>query len=128
MYARDHGMSPGPVAMLSGPAGPDGAVGARHVAAGGLHVLPVGVGLLVNHLEVTTQLGDELLASHRTRAAPEVTGSKHITNDGLVLLLQRSGLSTDGGAVGVHIAELIIDGHSVVLLTYERLRSLGFLR
>src|SRR5271169_5582625 len=116
------------VAMLLGPAGPDGAVGARHVAAGGLHVLPVGVGLLVNHLEVTAQLGDELLAGDRTRAAPEVTGSKHIADDGLVLLLQRRGLGADGGAVGVDIAELIIDGHSVVLLTFERLRSLSFLR
>src|SRR6516164_4656930 len=43
----------------SGPAGADGAVGA-------LHLLPVGVGLPVDHLEVATQLGDELLAGHRT--------------------------------------------------------------
>ncbi len=46
---------------------------------------PWRVGLLVDHLEVATQLGDELLAGHRTRAAPEVTGSQHIANDGLVL-------------------------------------------
>src|ERR1700742_719871 len=53
----------------SGPAGADGAVGAGHVAAGGLRLLPVGVGLLVNHLQVTAQLGDELLAGHGTGAA-----------------------------------------------------------
>src|ERR1700688_3303231 len=85
------------------PAGADGAVGAGHVVAGRLHLLAVGVGLLVNHLEVTTQLGDELLASHRTRAAPKVAGSKHITNDGLVLGLQRGSLRADEGAVSVHI-------------------------
>ncbi len=31
----------------------DGAVGLCHVVAGSLHLLPVGVGLLVDHLEVT---------------------------------------------------------------------------
>ena len=71
-----------------------------------LHLLAVRVGLLVNDLEVTAQLGDELLASDRTGATPEVTGGKHIANDGLVLLLQRRGLGTDYGAVRVDIAEL----------------------
>ena len=88
-----------------------------------LHLLAVLVGLLVDHLEVATQLGDELLASHRTGAAPEVTGSQHIANDGLVLGLQRGGLGADEGAVGVDIAELVIDCHIGVLLTSERLRS-----
>jgi hypothetical protein len=65
-------------APWSGPAGADGAVGAGHVAAGGLRLLPVGVGLLINHLQVTAQLGDELLAGHGTGAAAEVPGNKHI--------------------------------------------------
>src|ERR1700761_581365 len=77
---------------VSGPAGADGRVGARHVVAGGLYLLAVAVGLLVDDLEVATQLGDELLAGHRTRAAPEVTGGQHIANDALVLGLQRRGL------------------------------------
>ncbi len=89
----------------------DGAVGLRHVVAGSLHLLPVGVGLLVDHLEVTAQLGDELLASHRTGAAPKVTRGQHITNDGLMLRLQRRGLSADHGAMSVDITELIVDGH-----------------
>jgi hypothetical protein len=72
----------------------------------------VGVGLLVNHLEITAQVGDELLAGHRTRAAPKVTGSKHITHDGLVLGLQRGGLRANQRAMGIDIAELLIDGHS----------------
>ncbi len=97
--------------QAEGPAGADGAVGLRHVAAGGLDLLAVGVGLLVDHLEVATQLGDELLAGHRTGAAPEVAGSQHIANDGLVLGLERRRLGTDGGAVSVDIAELVIDGH-----------------
>src|ERR1700721_2295565 len=49
-----------------GPAAADGAVGGRHVVARRLHLLAVGVGLLVDDLEVTTQLGDELVAGHRT--------------------------------------------------------------
>ena len=96
---------------LSGPAGADRAVGAGHVAAGGLHLLPVEVGLLVDHLEVTAQVGDELLARRRPGTAPEVPGSKHIANDGLVLLLQGSGLRANEGAVGVDIAELVVNGH-----------------
>src|ERR1700748_62619 len=60
----------------SGPAAADGGVGGRHVVACRLHLLAVGVGLFVDDLEVATQLGDELLAGHRTRAAPEVTGSQ----------------------------------------------------
>src|ERR1700733_15531529 len=99
-----------------GPAGPDGAVGAGHVVAGTLHLLPVLVGLLVDHLEVATQLGDELLAGHRAGAAPKVTGSKHIADDGLVLGLQGSGLRADEGAVGVNISELVINAHRVLLL------------
>src|ERR1700722_1866131 len=116
-------MSPGSIAMLLGPAGPDGAVGARHVATGGLHLLAVRVGLLVDHLEVATQLGDELLASHRTGAAPEVTGSQHVANDGLVLLLERSGLRANRGTVGVHVAERVIDAHCHALLN---LKVFGF--
>jgi len=85
----------------------------------------VGVGLLVNHLEVTTQLGDELLAGHRTGTTPEVTGSKHIANDGLVLGLQGGSLRANEGAVGVDIAELVVDRHIGVLLTNERVRSRG---
>jgi hypothetical protein len=54
--------------MRPGPARPDGAVAAGHVAAGALHLLAMGIGLLVDHLEVATQLGDELLARHRTGA------------------------------------------------------------
>src|SRR5271170_7154820 len=102
--------------LVLGPAGADGGVGGRHVVAGGLHLLAVGVGLLVDDLEVATQLGDELLAGHRTRTAPKVTGGQHITNDGLVLLLQGGGLLTDEGAVGVHITELIANRHLFVLL------------
>src|SRR5258708_27666614 len=94
--------------VASGPAGADGAVGARHVAAGGLHLLAVLVGLLVDHLEVATQLGDELLAGHRTGAAPKVAGRKHIADDGLVLGFQRGGLRADGGAVGGNIPELVV--------------------
>src|SRR5271155_4277799 len=97
--------------LVLGPAGADGGVGGRHVVAGGLHLLAVGVGLLVDDLEVATQLGDELLAGHRTRAAPEVAGGQHITNDGLVLLLQRGGLGADGGAVGIHVTELVANRH-----------------
>src|ERR1700722_10017298 len=97
--------------VVSGPAAADGAVRGRHVAAGRLHLLPVGVGLLVDHLEVATQLGDELLAGHRTLATPEVTGSKHIADDGLVLLLQRSGLVADHRTVGVDVAELVVNAH-----------------
>ncbi|EUA91196.1 hypothetical protein I551_2350 [Mycobacterium ulcerans str. Harvey] len=96
---------------LSGPAGTDGAVRLRHVLAGGLNLLAVRVGLLVDHLEVATQLADELLASHRTGATPEVAGGQHIANDGLVLGLQRSGLCADEGAVGVDIAELVVNCH-----------------
>ena len=99
----------------SGPAGPDGAVGAGHVAAGGLHLLAVGVGLLVDHLEVAAQLGDELLTSRRPGAAPKVPGGKHIANDGLMLGFQRRGLRADGGAVGVDIAELVVDRHVSLL-------------
>src|SRR5580692_9830755 len=94
-----------------GPAAADGGVGARHVVAGSLHFLAVAVGLLVDDLEVATQLGDELLAGHRTRAAPEVTGSQHIAHDGLVLGLQGSGLRADHRAVGIHVAELVTDRH-----------------
>src|ERR1700733_9188206 len=94
-----------------GPAGADGGVGGAHVVAGGLHLLAVGVGLLVDDLEVATQLGDELLAGHRTRTAPKVAGGQHITHDGLVLLLQRGGLGADGGAVGIHVAELVVNRH-----------------
>src|ERR1700756_2077521 len=79
--------------------------------SGGLHLLAGGVGLLVDDLEVTAQLGDELLAGHRTRAAPEVTGGQHIAHDGLVLGLQRRGLGADQRAVGIHVAELITDRH-----------------
>src|SRR5262249_19712096 len=101
-----------PVKLVqSGPAGADGAVRAGHVAAGRLDVLAVLVGLLVDHLEVAAQLGDELLASDRTGAAPEVTGSQHITNDGLVLGLQGSGLRANRRAVGVDVAELVINAH-----------------
>jgi hypothetical protein len=89
----------------------DGAVCLRHVVAGGLNLLAVLVGLLVDHLEVTPQLGDEVLASHRTGATPEVTGSQDVANDRLVLGLQRSGLGANEGAVRVHIAELVIDAH-----------------
>jgi hypothetical protein len=77
----------------------------------------VGVGLLVDHLEVATQLGDELLAGHRTGATPEVTSGQHIANDRLMLLLQRRGLGADRGAVGVHITELVVNGHVHVLLS-----------
>jgi hypothetical protein len=80
-----------------GPAGADGAVGAGHVAASGLHLLPSGVGLLVSYLEVTAQLGDELLAGHRTGAAPKVTGSKHMANHGPMLGLGRLELKGLGG-------------------------------
>src|ERR1700734_3520711 len=65
----------------SGPAAADGGVGAAHVVAGGLDLLAVAVGLFVDDLKVATQLGDELLAGHRTRATPEVTGSQHIAHD-----------------------------------------------
>src|ERR1700758_3374512 len=102
-----------------GPAGPDGAIGARHVATGGLHLRPVGVGPRVDHLEATAQLGDELLAGHRAGTTPEVPGGQHIANDGLVLGLQRGRLCTDEGAVGVDIAELVIDRHIGVLLKSE---------
>ena len=80
---------------------------------------PWRVGLLVDHLEVTTQLGDELLAGHRTGAAPEVTGSQHIANDGLVLGLERGGLGADQCAVGVDVAELIIDAHCLCPPEFE---------
>src|ERR1700723_499259 len=92
-----------------GPAGADGGGGGRHVVAGGFDLLARGGGPLVDDLEVAAQLGDELLAGHRTRAAPEVAGGQHITNDGLVLLLQRGSLGADQRAVGVHVAELVAD-------------------
>src|SRR6201996_4517469 len=101
---------------VSGPAGANSRVGAAHVVSCGLHFLAVGVGLFVDDLEVATQLGDELLASHRTRATPEVTGSQHIAHDALVLGLQRRGLRTDQRAVGIHVAELVTDRHNVLLL------------
>src|SRR5271163_3839556 len=104
------------------PARADGGVGAGHVVARCLHLLAVGVRLLVDHLEVTTQLGDELLAGHRTRAAPEVAGGQHITNDGLVLLLQRGSLLADGRAMGVDISELVVNRHLSILLIFESLR------
>ena len=69
----------------------------------------MGVGLLVDHLEVATQLGDELLARHRTGATPKVPGRKHIANDGLVLGLQRGRLSPDRGTVSVDITELVVN-------------------
>src|SRR3984957_19721377 len=97
--------------VLSGPAGADGAVGGAHVVAGVLHALAVLVGLLVDDLEVAAQLGDDLLAGHRTRAAPEVAGGQHIAHDGLVLGLQRRGLGADQRAVGIHGAELVTDRH-----------------
>jgi hypothetical protein len=75
----------------------------------------MGIGLLIDHLEVAAQLGDELLAGHRTRTAPEVTGGQHIAHDGLVLGLQGGGLGTDQGAVGIHVAELVTDRHGVLL-------------
>src|ERR1700756_1829183 len=99
-----------------GPAAADGAVGGVHVVAGGLDLLAVGVGLFVDDLEVATQLGDELLAGHRTRAAPEVAGGQHIAHDALVLGLQGGGLGADQGAVGIHVTELVTDRHSVLLL------------
>src|ERR1700722_19465117 len=99
--------------VLSGPAGADGAVGGAHVVAGVLHALAVLVGLLVDDLEVAAQLGDDLLAGHRTRAAPEVAGGQHIAHDGLVLGLQRRGLGADQRAVGIHVAELVADRHCV---------------
>src|ERR1700744_2899932 len=102
-----------------GPAAADGGVGGRHVVACRLHLLAVGVGLLVDHLEVPTQLGDELLASNRARATPEVTGSQHIADDGLVLGLQRSGLGADQRAVGVDIAELVTDRHEYSPKTFR---------
>ena len=37
-----------------GPAGADGAVGVGYVATGGLHLGAVRVGLLIEHLEVTS--------------------------------------------------------------------------
>src|SRR5947209_11029211 len=102
--------------VVLGPAAADGGVGAVHVVAGGLHLLAVAVGLFVDDLEVATQLGDELLAGHRTRAAPEVTGSQHIAHDGLVLGLQGSGLGADQRAVGIDITELVTNRHLSVLL------------
>src|SRR6516162_6823547 len=83
----------------SGPAGADGVVSAGHVAAGRLHLGAVGIGLLVDNLEITAQLGDELLTSRRPGTTPKVPGRKHIANDGLVLGLERSGLGADEGAV-----------------------------
>src|SRR5258708_19711228 len=71
----------------SGPAAADGGVGGRHVVAGGLDFLAVAVGLFVDGLEVAAQLGDELLAGHRTPAPPEVTGGQHIPHHGLFLPL-----------------------------------------
>jgi hypothetical protein len=71
----------------------------------------VGVGLLVDHLEVAAQLGDELLTSRRPGAAPKVPSGKDISNDGLVLGFQRRGLCADGDAVGVDVTELIVDRH-----------------
>src|SRR6202167_2838332 len=94
-----------------GPAAADGGVGGRHVVAGGLYLLAVAVGLFVDDLEVAAQLGDELLAGHRTRATPEVTGGQHIAHDGLVLGLQGGGLGTDQRAVGIHVSELVTDRH-----------------
>ncbi len=94
-----------------GPAGTHGGVGAGHVVAGGLHLLPVGVGLFVDDLEVAAQRGDELLAGRRSRAAPKVAGGKHIADDGLVFGLQRGSLGADQRAVGVDIAELVVDRH-----------------
>ena len=101
----------GVIRGLSAPAGADGAVGGVHVVARRLHLLAVLVGLFVDDLEVAAQLGDELLAGHRTRATPEITGSQHIAHDGLVLGLQGGGLSADQRAVGIHVAELVTNRH-----------------
>src|ERR1700740_1850293 len=84
---RTHGAAARRRNLLLRPAAADGAVGVEHVAAGALHLGAVRVGLLVDHLEIAAQLGNELLAGHRTGATPEVTGGKHITNDRLVLSL-----------------------------------------
>src|ERR1700759_4973650 len=100
---------------VSGPAGPDRAVGAAHVAAGGLHLGAVGVGLLVDHLEIASELSDELLAARRPGATPEVTGGQDIPEDGPVLALQWAGLGPDQCAVGIHAAELVTDRHSFLL-------------
>src|SRR6516165_3158102 len=94
-----------------GPAAADGVVGGVHVVPRRLDFLAVLVGLFVDDLEVAAQLGDELLAGHRTRTTPEVTGGQHIAHDGLVLGLQRSGLGPDQSAVGIHVAELVADRH-----------------
>src|ERR1700733_13158924 len=94
-----------------GPAAADGGVGGRHVVACRLDFLAVAVGLFVDDLEVAAQLGDEFLAGHRTRAAPEVAGGQTIAHDGLVLGLQGGGLGADQRAVGIHVAELVTDRH-----------------
>jgi hypothetical protein len=49
----------------------------------------VGVGLFLDHLKVAAQFGDELLAGRRPATSPKVAGGKHITDDGLMLCLQR---------------------------------------
>jgi hypothetical protein len=47
-----------------------------------LHLLAVGVGLLVDHREITVQLGEEPL-TRRPGTTPKVPGAKQITDDGL---------------------------------------------
>src|SRR5574340_539257 len=94
-----------------GPAGADGGVGVGHVVAGGLHLLAVGIGLLVDHREVAPQLGDELLAGHRTGPTPEIAGGQHVVHDRLMLSLQGGGLGADQRAVRVDVTELVVNGH-----------------
>jgi hypothetical protein len=71
----------------------------------------VGTGLLINHLEVSSQLGDEFLAGCRSCAAPEISGGNHIAHDRLMLGLQCGGLGPDRATMGIDITELIIDRH-----------------
>jgi hypothetical protein len=54
---------------------------------------------------------DELLTGRRPGTAPKLAGGKHITDDGLMLGLQRRCLRPDQRAVGVDIAELAIYRH-----------------
>jgi hypothetical protein len=45
---------------------------------------------------------------HIVKSMADIGG---LADDGLVLLLQRGSLGADGGAVGVDIAELVVDAH-----------------
>lgn len=82
------------------PARDDGAVGSGHVAARCLHFPPC------------AYISWKLRPSWRP--PPEVTGGPHVANDGLMLGFQCWSLGRHGGAMGIDIAELMVNRHATL--------------